>query len=445
MVVAAGAADGEPEEGRAGGAHDVVEFVGALVGGEDRIGRLHLVPRAADEEAGGHVVAEGVAGELRADEGVVGHVGVDGVDHPVAVAPGVGARLVHLEAVALGEADDVEPVAGEALAEAAGGEEPIDEAAEGGVAAAGGDVGGEGGDLLGRRWQADQIERRPADERGRIGLLLHREPLGGESRGQEAVDRMGFVAGGGRRPHDRLEGPVDGLGRRREQLRRQRRQIVGPGGAGGDPGPQGVDLLRRERFAVGGHPRVGIGARDAGEHRAGGRIAGHHARGARVASGERPVAEVDAVPALGPVGPVARAAATGEERRDRGGEVGGGFGGRGDRRCQDADGRGEESEAVHGTSPGGGDRSTRPHPMIPPPRPPAPGPDRLGSGPARPGISRGGARGRAARGPRSRGRRPSARRCSPGRCAPSPPACGTPPCSWPGGPWPTRPSACAAP
>lgn len=57
-----------------------------------------------------------VAGELFGDETVVGRVGVERVDHPVAIAPGLGAMRVGLVAVGLGVPHQVEPMASPALA-----------------------------------------------------------------------------------------------------------------------------------------------------------------------------------------------------------------------------------------------------------------------------------------------------------------------------------------
>ena len=72
-----------------------------------------------------------VAGDLFLDEAVVGLVGVEGLDDVVAIAPGVGARLVGLEAVGLGVAGEVEPVAAPALAVVRRGEQAVDELLEG--------------------------------------------------------------------------------------------------------------------------------------------------------------------------------------------------------------------------------------------------------------------------------------------------------------------------
>ena len=77
--------------------------------------------------ARGFVGLELVAGELPADEPVVGHVVVERLDHEVAIAPGVRAVVVVLEAVGLGVADQVEPVPRPALAVVRAGEQPVDQ------------------------------------------------------------------------------------------------------------------------------------------------------------------------------------------------------------------------------------------------------------------------------------------------------------------------------
>jgi len=51
-----------------------------------------------------------VAGDLPLEKSVLREVVVDGPHDEVTVRPGVGPVVVMLEAVALGEADDVEPV-----------------------------------------------------------------------------------------------------------------------------------------------------------------------------------------------------------------------------------------------------------------------------------------------------------------------------------------------
>src|SRR5262249_62198853 len=82
----------------------------------------------AGREGGLRVVGiQFVAGELLAEESVVGLVVVEGVDDVVAVTPGEGAWVVRLEAVALGEAGEVEPERGPALAVLRRGRDPLND------------------------------------------------------------------------------------------------------------------------------------------------------------------------------------------------------------------------------------------------------------------------------------------------------------------------------
>ena len=204
MVVAAGAADRHAEHARAERGHHVVELVVA-----DRLGRLrrHLPRiRPGHEKPGGRRRGEvagldKVARHLHPQELVVGQVGVEGLDHPVAVVVGVGAIAVELVATAFPEPHRVEPVAGPALAELRAGQQPIDEPFVG----VGRGVVEERLQFLGRRRQAREVEIHPADERG-LGRLRGRcDPrlfLRGEN---EAVDIVSHPAGRGhlRRRHRR--------------------------------------------------------------------------------------------------------------------------------------------------------------------------------------------------------------------------------------------------
>ena len=151
VIVTAGAADGEAEHGGSGSGGHVIEFIvaGAFefllgeLGGED----------ASAEEPGGHhgewvVRRDLIACELPADELVPWHIGIESLDDEVAVVEGIFTIVVLLEAVALGEARGVKPVAGPALAVVGVGKELVDEL---GVSL------GEGGlELLGRRGKSDE-------------------------------------------------------------------------------------------------------------------------------------------------------------------------------------------------------------------------------------------------------------------------------------------------
>ena len=115
-----------------------------------------------------------------------------------------------LEALALAEADDVEPVPRPALAVMGRGEQAVDQPLVG----VGVRVGDERLDLLGRRRQAEQVEGEPADQRAAVGLgrrIAGRPPP--SLRQDESVDRLDRrrcrhrSSGGWRRGGDRLQRP----------------------------------------------------------------------------------------------------------------------------------------------------------------------------------------------------------------------------------------------
>ena len=169
VVVAAGAADRHAEHARPERRHHVVELVVAdrLDGlGSDLIG---IRPR--HEEAGGTrrlVVArlDQIARDLQAKELVVGHIGVDRLDHPVAVMKGTAAVGVELIAAAFAEPHRVEPVAGPAFAEPWACEQPFDKLFVG----VGRRVGEKLLEFFRRRRQAGEVEEHPPSERFLAGL-----------------------------------------------------------------------------------------------------------------------------------------------------------------------------------------------------------------------------------------------------------------------------------
>jgi hypothetical protein len=105
VVVAGGAADGEAEEGGAEGFGAVAGVVGVDFLGD---GSAFVGGDVAADVAGGDPFVGGfcgdeVAGDLFADELVVGFVGGEGADDVVAVGPD-GADVVEVEAVGVGVA-----------------------------------------------------------------------------------------------------------------------------------------------------------------------------------------------------------------------------------------------------------------------------------------------------------------------------------------------------
>jgi len=135
-----------------------------------------------------------VSGDLGDGELVIRHVVIEGLDDPVTVAVGVGAEAVSEEAVRVGIAGHVEPVAAPALAKAGIGEELIDES---GVFFA--------SKVSAVRWrrQANEIEIEPADEGAGSSTWRGLEAVFLQFGANEAVDvvmrRMAL---------DRLKGPM---------------------------------------------------------------------------------------------------------------------------------------------------------------------------------------------------------------------------------------------
>ena len=134
VIVAAAAIDGQAQERLADRGDEPFQFL--LAGKRPHGGRAVVVrrqivgPSARNPlamTASGSSGSQHVAGNLPADELVVRHVRVERLDHEVAVLPGVGPKLVALEALALAVANDVEPVPGPALAVVRRVEQPIDQ------------------------------------------------------------------------------------------------------------------------------------------------------------------------------------------------------------------------------------------------------------------------------------------------------------------------------
>ena len=139
-----------------------------------------------------------VAGELLDRELVVGQVAVEGVDHPVAVPPDVGAQRVGAVARAVGVAGQVEPHAGPAFAEGGIFQEAIDRSLVG----AWGLVVEKLPQLFGRGRQAAQVEAHPTQQGMRVGLGFGVQPLGfqaGQDPVVETITRPGGVFHHGQR------------------------------------------------------------------------------------------------------------------------------------------------------------------------------------------------------------------------------------------------------
>ena len=160
--MAAGTVDGHAARGRHHLREHVIEIIGPGLAPQDGALRLHLpdeVPGTGHEKATGHhrcrvIRRNHVAGHLLPQERVVWLVGIEGVDHPVAVAPRMGAELIALVAMAVGVVGDIEPVPRPPFPVGRRRQEAIDEPLE----SIGGSISLEGGHLVRRRREADEIE-----------------------------------------------------------------------------------------------------------------------------------------------------------------------------------------------------------------------------------------------------------------------------------------------
>ena len=324
VVVAAGTVD---RHAAAAGHHlrdHVIEVIGAGLTPQHVALGLDLtdeIPRACCEETGGGhrigvVGRDHVAGDLPPNKLVVGEVGIERLDHPVAIPPGVGPKLVAFEAVGVGIVRNVEPVAGPALAVVGRGEQAVDKF----FIRVGGCVGDERGHVLGRGRQADEVERQPADECAAIGLGRRSQPASGELNLDEPVNvvagrrvgRWSWRHGGS---GHRLPGPMVEPGVAVAVTGQPVGLGLGPGGARVDPLLEQCDLGGGEPVAIGRHPLLVVGARDPADQFTVAALAGDDHR-PEVATLDRPVFHIEPQSALLRIRPVAVAAAADEQRPD---------------------------------------------------------------------------------------------------------------------------------
>ncbi len=161
VVVTACTVDRQAEKRLADDADDVFEFVlpDDSLHGQALLRVPDFVPGSCDQEPGGDsctgvVRLQDVSGELPCGEPMVGHVGIQGVSDPVAVAPRVGSQLVPLKTLAFTVADDVEPVSGPVFAEVRVRQQSVDQLA----GCVGSRVGDEAVDGVGVGEQAEQVD-----------------------------------------------------------------------------------------------------------------------------------------------------------------------------------------------------------------------------------------------------------------------------------------------
>ena len=261
MVVAASTAERQPHERLAGRVDLLVDNVGEeflLVPFGQHL-RPHCQKSGGGEQVSppcrGHsLLDKEITGQMGAEEGVEGLVTVEGRDAPVAVAPGVAMGDVFIKPVGVGIADDVEPMPGLMLAVARRREQSVDHP----IPRLRRLISQEGIDLVGRRREARQHERRPAQERCLVGHGRRLDLLRVEPGDHEGVDRIGdvgrIVDGWKRCPdrgRERPEGPLRDRVKRRLQRRRfdpscrMMRPAI-------DPGPDRLNRLVGN-LPVGGH------------------------------------------------------------------------------------------------------------------------------------------------------------------------------------------------
>ena len=261
VVVAARAAEGKAEEDGGRGFDAVDDLFGEVFLGHNAVFGVNAVVavEAGGYDLGGRGVGQEVAGELLDDELVVGLVGVEGVNHPVAPAPHV-ARAVVLIAVGVGVAGGVEPAGGHAFAVAGGLEQAVDGVFEG----LRGGVGEEGVEFFEGGRQAGEVEGGAAQEGFARGFGLGLQAFAIKAGEDEAVDRVARPGGVGR-----------GGGRRVGAFRRDEGPVGFPFRALFDPLAEGRDFGGRESLlGIGrGHAARGVGRGDAGEQDAGGGVA----------------------------------------------------------------------------------------------------------------------------------------------------------------------------
>ena len=139
--------------------------------------------RGGGEQVGGGAGGQQGAGEWFGGEAIEGHIGIDGIDDPIAVFPD-RACCIDCEAIRVGVASEVEPVSAPAFAVARRGEQSVDESRVGLRAS----VGQECVDLLDRGGQSEQVEAASSDQGDSVGFARGGQLFVVESCEHEGVD-----------------------------------------------------------------------------------------------------------------------------------------------------------------------------------------------------------------------------------------------------------------
>ena len=213
VIVTTGASDGQPENGARCHVDHLVGHVHRI---QHPVRLVEIVGAQSEKPRRGHLLAplpvgfggQQIAGDLLADEPIVGLIAVEGVDDVIAVAPGHRKGIVQRSAHGFAIAGDIEPMASPTFAEPRRPQQTVDYLAEGMLIR----VIDKGVDFFRRRRQAEQIERGAA-KKGRTvsvgdgrqaGLLaLRQEEL------IHCASRPGKIVHGREfRPLGGLESPV---------------------------------------------------------------------------------------------------------------------------------------------------------------------------------------------------------------------------------------------
>ena len=124
-----------------------------------------LTVESGGEFLQGGGVGEKVAGELLDCELIKGGVGIDGVDDPIAIAPGIHAWAIFFVSITIGIASLVEPVPAPAFAKMRRGKQALDETVVGFRRF----VVNKFTNFLRCRGESNEIITEPLDERVAIG------------------------------------------------------------------------------------------------------------------------------------------------------------------------------------------------------------------------------------------------------------------------------------
>ena len=271
VVVAAGTAHGQPEKRLAEGVDAVVHPVGLVLRNVDR--PMHRLAQKPESRADDRLVRAGlridpwpfdeIAGNLLADELVVGQVVVERLHDPVAILPGVGDPIIELVSPRLAIPRHVEPVPREPLAIVGRGEELVDVVVEGMRVG----IRSHPCDVSGKSRKAGEDLGRSTHEHLTGGFCRRLEPSRLEPREHEAIDVAGAPGGvfDRRRWRDagRMPAPVLSLPLRNvEGLDAGLRgacwlAIIRPWQPATDPFLDGLDRRRRQ-FSVGRHLEIAV-------------------------------------------------------------------------------------------------------------------------------------------------------------------------------------------